>query len=177
MSQLVHALRAQAPIDRRPIDPRIVRQVVQAALLGFMDGAVSTLAPIFATAGLTHDALSAFLVGLAGALGAGVSMGLAEAVSDDGVMSGRGDPLGRGLVTGGSTAVGGILHALPFLLGSIRLALDLAYVVVIAELAAIAFVRFRYMDSPFGKTVLQVIAGGAVVLLLGAWLGRLGVSA
>jgi erythrin-vacuolar iron transport family protein len=171
MSQMVHALRPGTPIDSR-----VVLQVVQPALLGLMDGAVSTLAPIFAAAGLTHSPASVFLVGLAGSLGAGVSMGLAGALSDDGVISGQGGPLARGLITDGSTALGGMLHTLPFLVGNIRLALELAYLVVIAELAAIAFIRFRFMDSPFGRTVLQVIAGGGFVFLLGTWLGRIGAA-
>ena len=171
MAQMVQALRSGAPLEARA-----VLQVVQPALLGFMDGAVSTLAPLFAAAELTHSAAAAFFVGLAGALGAGISMGLAEALSDDGAISGRGEPLSRGLITGGSTALGGMLHALPFLIGNIAVALELAYVVVAFELTAIAFIRFRFMNSPFGKTIVQVVAGGAVVFLLGVWLGRIGVG-
>jgi VIT1/CCC1 family predicted Fe2+/Mn2+ transporter len=169
MAQMVQALRSGTPLDSR-----LVLRVVQPALLGLMDGAVSTLAPLFAAAQLTHSAASTFLVGLAGALGAGISMGLAEALSDDGAISGRGGPVMRGLITGGSTALGGMLHTLPFLVGDIRVALELASLVVAIELTAIAFIRFRFMDSPFGKTVVQVIAGGAVVFCLGMWLGRVG---
>lgn len=164
----------QSPRVASPADPKVVLQVVQPALLGLMDGAVSTLAPIIATAGLTHNPTSTFFVGLAASAGAGISMGLAEALSDDGVISGRGGPLERGFITGIGTAVGGMLHTLPFLIADVSVALTLAYIVVIGELLAIAFIRFRFMDSPFGKTVIQVIAGGLFVLILGVWLGRMG---
>ncbi len=155
-------------------DPKFVLQVVQPALLGLMDGSVSTLAPIFATAGLTHNPRDAFLVGMAGSLGAGLSMGLAEALSDDGEVSGRGTPFKRGAITGAATFLGGLLHSLPFLLGDINTALLLAYVVVVFELLAIAFIRFRYMKSPLVQTVMQVIVGGGVVFAIGVWLGHLG---
>lgn len=171
MAQLVQVLR-----NGTSLESRAVLQVVQPALLGFMDGAVSTLAPLFATAELTHSAATAFFVGLAGALGAGISMGLAEALSDDGAISGRGRPLAWGLITGGSTALGGMLHTFPFLIGNIAVAIELAYLVVAFELTAIAFIRFRFMNSPFGKTIMQVVAGGAFVFMLGVWLGRIGVA-
>ena len=151
-----------------------VLQKVQPALLGLMDGSVSTLAPIFATAGLTGKPIDAFFVGLAASLGAGISMGLAEALSDDGKVSGRGTPLGRGLITGLATVLGGMLHTLPFLLPDLKAALTLAYVVVILELLAIALIRWKYMRSPLGQTIFQVIVGGAVVFAVGVWLGRLG---
>lgn len=151
-----------------------VLQKVQPALLGLMDGSVSTLAPIFATAGLTGKPIDAFFVGLAASLGAGISMGLAEALSDDGKVSGRGTPLGRGLITGLATVLGGMLHTLPFLLPDLKAALTLAYVVVILELLAIAVIRWKYMRSPLGQTIFQVIVGGAVVFAVGVWLGRLG---
>jgi VIT1/CCC1 family predicted Fe2+/Mn2+ transporter len=151
-----------------------VLQVVQPGLLGLMDGSVSTLAPLFATAALTGRTESAFLVGLAASVGAGISMGLAEALSDDGEISGRGKPLMRGVITGGGTVIGGMLHTLPFLLSNLQTALLLAYVVVVFELLAIAYIRYRWMQSPLGKTVMQVIVGGGIVFGLGIWLGRLG---
>src|SRR5437868_15508106 len=121
-------------------DRRFVIQKVQPALLGLMDGSVSTLAPLFATAGLTNQPLKAFYVGLAASLGAGISMGLAEALSDDGMVTGRGRPVIRGLITGIATAFGGMLHTLPFLIPDIHLALRTAYFVVVLELFAIAFI-------------------------------------
>jgi VIT1/CCC1 family predicted Fe2+/Mn2+ transporter len=151
-----------------------VLQVVQPGLLGLMDGSVSTLAPLFATATLTGRTWSAFLVGLAASIGAGISMGLAEALSDDGQISGRGSPLMRGAITGGGTVIGGMLHTLPFLLADLRTALLLAYVVVVLELFAIAYIRYRWMRSPLGSTVVQVIIGGGIVFGLGIWLGRFG---
>src|SRR3954467_4466743 len=116
---------------------RLVLQRVQPALLGVMDGSVSTLAPLFAAAELTHRPLSAFYVGLAASVGAGISMGLAEALSDDGIMSGRGNPWSRGAITGLGTVLGGMFHTLPFLIPNLRTALTLAYVVVVLELIAI----------------------------------------
>ena len=151
-----------------------VLQVVQPGLLGLMDGSVSTLAPLFATATLTGRTESAFLVGLAASVGAGISMGLAEALSDDGEISGRGKPVMRGVITGGGTMIGGMLHTLPFLLSNLRTALLLAYAVVVLELLAIAYIRYRWMSSPLGKTVVQVIVGGGIVFGLGIWLGRIG---
>lgn len=139
-----------------------------------MDGSVSTLAPLFATAGLTGNAHNTFFVGLAASVGAGVSMGLAEALSDDGEVTGRGAPFARGLITGAATTLGGMLHTLPFLIPNLSVALHLAYFVVILELIAIAFIRFRYMKSPLAQTVVQVVIGGAIVFALGIWLGRLG---
>lgn len=151
-----------------------VIQKVQPALLGLMDGSVSTLAPLFATAGLTGEPIKAFYVGLAASLGAGISMGLAEALSDDGSVTGRGNPIARGLITGLATAIGGMLHTLPFLLPNITDALHLAYVVVVVELLAISFIRFRFMATPLPKTILQVVVGGAIVFLIGLWLGGIG---
>lgn len=152
-----------------------VIQKVQPALLGLMDGSVSTLAPLFATAGLTGQPIKAFYVGLAASLGAGISMGLAEALSDDGTVTGRGAPLARGAITGLATAFGGMLHTLPFLISNLATALRIAYIVVIFELLAIAFIRFRFMETPLPKTVVQVIMGGAIVFIIGIWLGRIGV--
>lgn len=143
-------------------------------MLGLMDGSVSTLAPIFATAGLTGQPMKAFYVGLAASLGAGISMGLAEALSDDGTVTGRGSPVVRGAVTGLSTAIGGMLHTLPFLIPNLHAALHLAYIVVVVELIVIALIRFRFMKTPLLKTIVQVIVGGAIVFLIGLYLGNIG---
>jgi len=155
---------------------KFVLQKVQPALLGLMDGSVSTLAPIFAAAGLTGRPLSAFFVGLAASLGAGISMGLSEALSDDGELTGRGNPWTRGGITGVSTAIGGMLHTLPFLLPNLQTALHVAYVVVALELIVIAWIRNRFMGSPLGSTVLQVVVGGAIVFAIGVWLGSVGAN-
>lgn len=153
---------------------RFVIQKVQPALLGLMDGSVSTMAPIFAAAGLTGKPMSAFFVGLAASLGSGVSMGLAEGLSDDGLVTGRGSPVIRGAITGIATALGGMLHTFPFLIPHLPVALRLAYVVVAAELLGIAFIRYKFMKTPLLKTVLQVIVGGAIVLVIGLYLGAEG---
>ena len=154
-----------------------VLQSVQPALLGLMDGSVSTLAPLFAAAGFTGVAYRAFLIGLAASVGAGVSMGLAEALSDDGKVTGRGHPIRRGAITGVATTVGGMLHTLPFLIPDIRTALHTAYAVVVVELVAIAYIRYRYMDTPAcAKTIVQVIVGGLIVLAIGVGLGRVGAA-
>lgn len=153
-----------------------ILQVIQPGLVGLMDGSVSTLAPLFATAAMTGRAHAAFLVGLAASGGAAISMGLAEALSDDGELSGRGNPWTRGSVTGLGTLIGGMGHTLPFLIQRLHTALTVAYVVVIIELVAIAYIRFRYMKSPLGKTILQVIGGGGIVFALGLWLGKIGAA-
>ena len=155
-------------------DTRFVIQKVQPALLGLMDGPVSTLAPIFATAGLTGRPMQAFYVGLAASLGAGISMGLSEALSDDGKVTGRGSPLVRGAITAFSTSIGGMLHTFPFLATDISMALHIAYGVVIFELFGIAFIRYWFMKSPLITTILQVIMGGAIVFLIGVFLGKFG---
>ncbi len=160
--------------DFEPADHDFVLQKVQPALLGLMDGSVSTLAPLFATAGLTHSAHSTFFVGLAASVGAGISMGLSEALSDDGSVTGRGAPLARGVITGLATTLGGMLHTLPFLIANLVLALHLAYGVVIVELLAIAYIRFHFMKTPLAQTVGQVIVGGGIVFAIGLWLGKLG---
>jgi VIT1/CCC1 family predicted Fe2+/Mn2+ transporter len=162
-------------IETKPKEHEFVIQKVQPALLGLMDGSVSTLAPLFATAGLTGQPIKAFYVGLAASLGAGISMGLAEALSDDGTVTGRGRPATRGLITGLATAFGGMLHTLPFLVGNLATALHMAYVVVIVELLLIAFIRFRFMETPLPKTIVQVILGGAIVFVIGLWLGNIGI--
>ena len=153
-----------------------VLQKVQPALLGLMDGSVSTLAPLFAAAGLTNQTHKAFFVGLAASLGAGISMGLAEALSDDGKVTGRGSPVLRGAITGFATALGGMLHTLPFLISDIHTALHFAYIVVGVELLAIALIRYKFMKTPLWTTIVQVIIGGGIVFLLGIWLGTLGVG-
>ncbi|RTH22769.1 VIT family protein [Thermus scotoductus] len=155
-------------------DQRFVLQVVQPALLGLMDGSVSTLAPLLATAGLTQSPHATFLVGMAAALGAALSMGLAEALSDDGKVTGRGHPVLRGGVTGLATFLGGMFHTLPFLIPHIQAALALAYAVVALELLTIAYIRYHYMESPLGRTVVQVLVGGFLVFLVGLTLGRFG---
>lgn len=158
----------------RAVNHDFVLQKVQPALLGLMDGSVSTLAPLFATAGLTHSPHKAFFVGLAASVGAGISMGLSEALSDDGVVTGRGNPWARGLITGLATTLGGMLHTLPFLLASLLLALHVAYGVVVVELLAIAYIRFHFMKTPLAQTVGQVIVGGGIVFAIGIWLGKIG---
>jgi erythrin-vacuolar iron transport family protein len=175
MSVMSSLLRSESTHPAQPHAQRVfVLQKVQPALLGLMDGSVSTLAPLFATAGLTGKTMDAFFVGLAASVGAGISMGLAEALSDDGKVSGRGNPILRGSITGATTIIGGMLHTLPFLSSNLRLALHMAYVVVVIELLAIAFIRFRYMHTPLVKTIVQVIVGGAIVFGIGLWLGKMG---
>ncbi len=159
---------------KRSVKKKFVLQKVQPALLGLMDGSVSTLAPLFAAAGLTGKPGNAFFVGLAASLGAGVSMGLAEALSDDGTVTGRGGPVLRGAITGIATAIGGMLHTFPFLIPDLTAALHVAYAVVVVELLAIAFIRFRFMSGSLWATIGQVIVGGGIVFGIGLWLGYLG---
>jgi erythrin-vacuolar iron transport family protein len=159
-------------LPRRPIANRqLLLQVVQPALAGFMDGSVSTLAPLFATALATRDAHTTFMVGLAAAIGAGISMAFAEALSDDGSITGRGDPWLRGLVEGLATLLGGLGHALPFLLPDVRAALPLACSVVAIELLVISLLRFHYFQMQLSRSMLQVVAGGALVFITGIVLG------
>lgn len=160
--------------DSEAADASFVLQKVQPALLGLMDGSVSTLAPLFAAAGLTHSPHKTFFVGLAASVGAGISMGLAEALSDDGAVTGRGNPWLRGIITGIATTLGGMLHTLPFLIGNLTHALHIAYGVVVAELLSIAYIRYRYMKTPLAATIVQVIVGGGIVFAVGLWLGKLG---
>ena len=147
-------------------------RVVQPGLVGLMDGSVSTLAPVFAAAFATHHAWPTFLVGLAASLGAGISMGFAEALSDNGSLTGRGAPLARGVICGLMTTLGGIGHTLPFLLHDFWTAVAVAGVVVIVELAAISWIRWRYMDSPPLAATLQVAFGGALVFATGVLIGQ-----
>ncbi|HEY4950309.1 MAG TPA: ferritin family protein [Candidatus Acidoferrales bacterium] len=146
-------------------------QVVQPGLAGLMDGSVSTLAPIFAAALATHKTWDAFLVGLAASLGAGISMAFAEALSDDGSLTGRGKPLLRGIVTGSMTTLGGLGHTLPFLIPDFHIAFTAAVAVVIVELGIISFVRHRYMDMPIVSSAVQVIVGGGLVFAVGILIG------
>jgi rubrerythrin len=149
-----------------------VLQIVQPGLAGLMDGSVSTLAPVFAAAFARHESHFAFIVGLAASLGAGISMGFAEALSDDGSLTGRGHPWVRGLVCGLMTTLGGIGHTLPFLIPSFRAATVTAVVVVMAELGVISWVRHRYMDSPWVSATLQVVLGGTLVFIAGVLIGN-----
>ncbi len=149
-----------------------VLQFVQPGLAGLMDGSVSTLAPIFATAFATHTSHTVFLVGLASAVGAGISMAFSEGLSDDGSLTGRGSPLVRGLVTGAMTGLGGFLHTLPFLIADVNTALTLAYAVVGLELVAIAFIRYRFFATSFVISMIQVVLGGALVFASGVLIGR-----
>jgi len=144
---------------------------IQPGLVGLMDGSVSTLAPIFAAALSTHNSHAAFLVGAAAAIGAGISMGFAEALSDDGSLTGRGTPLIRGGVTGAMTTLGGLGHTLPFLIPNLRLALIIATCVVALELAAISWIRWRFMDTSPIRATLQVALGGALVFATGILIG------
>ncbi|HZP23696.1 MAG TPA: ferritin family protein [Terriglobales bacterium] len=148
-----------------------VLQIVQPGLAGLMDGSVSTLAPVFAAAFATRNTWDAFAVGLAASLGAGISMGFAEALSDDGSLTGRGTPWLRGLICGAMTALGGIGHTLPFLIHSFNLALAVAIAVVLVELATITWVRHRYMDTPPLAAAVQVAFGGALVFATGILIG------
>jgi rubrerythrin len=144
---------------------------VQPGLAGLMDGSVSTLAPIFATAFATQDSWTTFLVGSAASVGAGISMGFTEAAHDDGVLSGRGSPWKRGLASGVMTTIGGMGHALPYLIADFWTATAIAMVVVFVELWAIAWIQNRFMETPFFRAVLQVVVGGALVFAAGALIG------
>jgi rubrerythrin len=144
---------------------------VQPGLAGLMDGSVSTLAPIFATAFATQDTWTTFLVGLAASVGAGISMGFTEAASDDGQLSGRGSPVKRGLAAGVMTTVGGLGHAMPYLISDFWIATGIAIAVVFVELWAIAWIQNRYMETPFFRATFQVVLGGALVLAAGVLIG------
>lgn len=148
-----------------------VLKVVQPSLVGLMDGSVSTLAPLFATAFATRDPRITFLVGLAAAVGAAISMAFSEGLSDDGTLTGRGHPVMRGVITGVATFLGGILHTLPFLLTNVDLALYVAFGVVGVELLVISFIRYRYFSMSFWTSALQVILGGALVFVAGILIG------
>ena len=148
-----------------------VLQIVQPGLAGLMDGSVSTLAPVFAAAIATKSSWDAFLVGLAASVGAGISMGFAEALSDDGTLTGRGKPLVRGAASGAMTAAGGIGHTLPFLIADFKVAITVAIAVVAVELAAISFIRHKFMETPLLNAAVQVVIGGVLVFLTGILIG------
>ena len=162
MKHLTPETRAQEEAAQRRL---FMLQIVQPGLAGLMDGSVSTLAPLFAAAFATHKSWDAFLVGLAASVGAGISMGFAEALSDDGSLTGRGRPWVRGIICGLMTTAGGLGHTLPFLISDFRVATSVAAAIVAAELAAISFVRHRYMDTPFLTAAFQVVVGGVLVFL------------
>jgi hypothetical protein len=146
-------------------------QVIQPGVAGLMDGSVSTLAPRFAAAFATRSSKEAFLVGLAASLGAGISMGFAEALSDDGRLTGRGRPWVRGFVCGLMTALGGLGHSLPYLIPNFNIATTVAVAVVLVELGAISYIRHHYMDTPLMSAIFQVAVGGALVFLTGILIG------
>ena len=151
---------------------RFILQVVQPGLVGLMDGSVSTLAPVFAAAFATQNSRDAFLVGIAASVGAGISMGFAEALADDGKLSGRGTPLLRGLVCGLMTVAGGIGHTLPYLIHDFWTATALAAAVTVAELLTIAWIQWKYMDTPPVSAAAKVMLGGALVLAAGVLIGN-----
>ncbi len=148
-----------------------VLQIIQPGLAGLMDGSVSTLAPLFAAAFATHNSFDAFRVGLAASVGAGISMGFAEALSDDGSLTGRGHPWARGAVCGLMTTLGGIGHSLPYLIPDVKTATWIAVTVVLIELGVIAWIRRRYMDTPWSSAAIQVVLGGVLVFLVGILIG------
>ncbi|HQF30506.1 MAG TPA: ferritin family protein, partial [Hyphomicrobiales bacterium] len=150
---------------------RFLLQIVQPGLAGLMDGSVSTLAPLFAAAFATHNTWETFLVGVAASIGAGISMGFAEALSDDGSLTGRGSPWIRGFASGIMTTVGGLGHALPYLIPDFMVATSVAVVIVLIELWAIAWIRWKYMDTPFLAAAFQIVIGGALVFLAGILIG------
>lgn len=167
---------ANLPTDVRAEEDETARrmfvlQYVQPGLIGLMDGSVSTLAPLFATAFATHSTWDTFLVGLAASIGAGISMGLAEGLSDDGELSGRGSPWIRGVASGLMTMIGGLGHALPYLIPDFWTATVVAVVLVVAELWAISWIRYKYMDTPFLRAALQIVLGGALVFATGILIG------
>ncbi len=161
----------EASAAKRRTDNSFVLQIVQPGLAGLMDGSVSTLAPIFATAFATHASHTVFLIGAAAAVGAGISMAFSEGLSDDGTLTGRGKPLLRGGITGFMTFLGGFLHTLPFLIPSVQQALTLAYVVVGIELLTIAYIRYRFFATSFIASVVEVVVGGALVFTAGVLIG------
>ena len=158
-------------IERETARRMFILQYIQPGLAGLMDGSVSTLAPVFAAAFATRSSHDAFLVGLAASIGAGISMGFAEALSDDGVLSGRGHPYIRGTICGLMTTLGGIGHTLPFLIPGFGVAMAVAVAVVAVELAVIAWIRHKYMDTPLMAATFQVVVGGVLVFITGILIG------
>ncbi|HXX50050.1 MAG TPA: ferritin family protein [Xanthobacteraceae bacterium] len=174
---LAHELGEKITPKARAAEDRTARrmfmlQYVQPGLAGLMDGSVSTLAPLFAAAFATRDTWSTFLVGLAASIGAGISMAFAEALSDDGSLTGRGAPVVRGAVCGAMTTVGGLGHALPYLIPHFYVATAVAFAVVAVELAVISWIRMRFMDTPFLQAAFQVVIGGVLVFLAGILIGN-----
>ncbi|HYM10560.1 MAG TPA: ferritin family protein, partial [Bryobacterales bacterium] len=164
----------QAGVKRQEDEAKrrlFVLQIVQPGLAGLMDGSVSTLAPVFAAAFATRNSWAAFAVGLAASIGAGISMGFAEALSDDGSLTGRGHPWARGFICGLMTALGGVGHTLPFLLADFRVAMTAAVLVVVIELGVISWIRHRYMETPALSAALQVGLGGVLVFITGVLIG------
>ena len=157
----------EAATERRAF----VLQYVQPGLTGLIDGSVSTLAPIFAAAFATHNTWQTFLVGMAASVGAGISMGFAEAMADDGLISGRGHPWVRGAITGLMTALGGLGHTLPYLITDFWTATSIAGAVVLVELWIIAWIRARYMDTRFLRAAFEVVLGGLIVFAVGIVIG------
>jgi VIT1/CCC1 family predicted Fe2+/Mn2+ transporter len=149
-------------------------QKVQPAMVGLIDGSLSTLAPIFGIAFYTHKPHAAFIAGLATAIGAGISMAYSEGLSDTGELTGRGHPLTRGLITGGGTFIGGILHTLPFLLPNYHAAVLTAAIVVAFELVGLAILRWRFFETSFAKSLLNFVVGGAAIAVVGALVGTVG---
>jgi VIT1/CCC1 family predicted Fe2+/Mn2+ transporter len=158
-------------ITKHTPEQSFVLQKIQPALIGLMDGSVSTLAPIFAAAFATKQPHIAFLVGMSAAVGAGISMAFAEGLSDDGSLTGRGKPVTRGIITGVATFIGGVVHTIPFLLSNLHQALYIAYIVVGIELCIIAYIRYKYFELSFWLSMLQVIFGGALVFAAGILIG------
>ncbi len=146
-------------------------QVVQPALMGLMDGAVSSVAPVFAAAFATRNSWETFLVGTAMAVGSGISMGIAEAMSDDGELTGRGHPMVRGLASGIMTMLGGLAYALPFLIPEFETALTVAIIVVVLQLLLISWIRWRFMETPFSRAFIQIVIGGLIVFATGMLIG------
>jgi len=172
----LHLGETELPADVKELEATTERrafvlQYVQPGLTGLIDGSVSTLAPIFAAAFATQDTWATFLVGMAASVGAGISMGIAEAMADDGMISGRGHPWMRGGITGLMTAIGGLGHTLPYLIPEFWTATGIAAAVVLVELWVIAWIRARYMDTPFMRATLEVVAGGLLVFAVGILIG------
>lgn len=172
-SQLTDAIADSGKIDEEAETERrrFLLTYVQPGLAGLMDGSVSTLAPVFAAAFATRDTHETFLIGLAASIGAGISMGLTEALSDDGKLTGRGSPLIRGMASGIMTTLGGLGHALPYLISDFWTATGIAGFIVLVELWLIAWIQNRYMETPFFRAALQVVLGGALVLAAGILIG------
>lgn len=168
----IHLTRTAQQEEEETRNRMFVLQIVQPGLAGLMDGSVSTLAPLFAAAFATQNTWSTFLVGMAASVGAGISMGFAEALSDDGSLTGRGHPMIRGWVTGLMTTIGGVGHTLPYLIPNFKIATSVAIAVVLVELWVIAWIRSKYMDTPFLRAVFEIVLGGLIVFAAGVLIGN-----